>query len=99
MSIIKDAWDIIREKTEWKEVRELAKKVPDLERRIAVLERQLSENPSGEVCEHCGSINLKRSGTRPIPRIGTITGLKDALYSCKDCMKETAVTIPLPKSW
>jgi hypothetical protein len=97
MGIIKDAWDIVKEKAEWKETQALAKKVPDLERRIAVLEQQLSENPSGEVCEHCGSINLKRSGTKPNPQFGKL-GVKDALYSCRDCMKETSITIPIPKS-
>lgn len=96
MSIIKDAWDVIKEKTEWKETQQLARKIPDLERRIAELEHRLSGNPSGQACDECGSLNIKRTGSRPNKTFGDL-GVKDALYTCSDCGGETSIMINPPK--
>jgi ribosomal protein L37AE/L43A len=44
------------------------------------------------VCDHCGSRRLKRTGNRPNKRFGKL-GVKDTLFQCEDCGKETAVMI------
>ena len=92
MGLMKDAWEIIKEKTEWKETQSLVKKIPDMERRIAALEARLSGNPSGYVCDHCGSIKLKRTGSRPNATFENL-GVKDAIFICEDCGKESSFII------
>lgn len=66
-----------------------------LHARIRALERQLSGahsvDASGHACDHCGSINLKRTGNRPDPTFGDL-GVKQAVFSCMDCGKESAFT-------
>lgn len=42
----------------------------------------------GRVCDHCGSDQLKRTGSRPDP-IGYIVGIKQAVYKCTSCGKES----------
>jgi len=96
MGLIKDAWDIVKEKAEWKEMQTLAKKVPDLEKRIATIEKGLSGNPNGEACDNCGSINVKRTGARPHPKFGS-RGVKEILFTCLDCGSESSVMGDLPK--
>lgn len=93
MSLLKDAWDIIKDRAEWKETQALAAKVPELEKRIASLEERLGGNPSGDVCEHCGSTNLRRTGTRPSPGIFAKVGLKEAIFVCEDCGGNTFVDL------
>jgi hypothetical protein len=44
------------------------------------------------VCDHCGSRRLKRTGNRPNKRFGKL-GVKDTLFQCEDCGKETAIMI------
>jgi DNA-binding MarR family transcriptional regulator len=46
-------------------------------------------NPQGYHCDHCGSIRLRRAGNRPNPTFGEL-GIKDALFSCLECGKESA---------
>ena len=46
----------------------------------------------GHVCEHCGSSRLRSTGNRPNKRFGRL-GVKDTLFQCEDCGKETAVMI------
>jgi len=46
-------------------------------------------NPSGYVCDHCGSSNLKRTGSRPDPTFGPL-GVKEAVFLCESCGKESA---------
>jgi len=50
-----------------------------------------SSNPSGYVCDHCGSSDLKRTGNRPDPTFGDM-GVKQALFSCNSCGKQSAFT-------
>ena len=44
------------------------------------------------VCDHCGSSRLKRTGNKPNKRFGRL-GVKDTLFQCEDCGKETAIMI------
>lgn len=83
----------------------LEKKVVDLEAKNAHLESENSElqqqvrslmgsaapnsNPSGYVCDHCGSSNLKRTGSRPDPTFGRL-GVKQAVFLCESCSKESS---------
>jgi DNA-directed RNA polymerase subunit RPC12/RpoP len=66
-----------------------------LEERVRDLEQQLSQihsgNSSGYVCDHCGSPRLKRIGNRPDPTFGEV-GIKQAVFSCIECGKESAFT-------
>lgn len=57
----------------------------------AGLRHSQSSNPDGYVCDFCGSQNLKRSGSRPDPTFGEL-GVKQALFSCHDCGKQSAFT-------
>ena len=67
----------------------------DLQARVRDLERQLSEmrsgSNSGYTCDHCGSRKLRRTGNRPDPTFGDL-GVKQAVFSCLDCDKESAFT-------
>ncbi|MBB1073739.1 hypothetical protein HUU62_04855 [Rhodoferax sp. 4810] len=55
------------------------------------LENQLchNTNPHGYVCDHCGSSNLKRTGSRPDPTFGEL-GVKEALFICVSCRNQSA---------
>ncbi|AKH38161.1 MULTISPECIES: hypothetical protein [Nitrosomonas] len=92
MGIMKDAWDIIKDRAEWKEMQALVKKIPELEQRIAALEARSSNINSEDVCDHCGSSNLRRTGSRPNPTFKSL-GVKDAVFLCDDCGKESAFII------
>jgi predicted RNA-binding Zn-ribbon protein involved in translation (DUF1610 family) len=46
-------------------------------------------NPSGYVCDHCGSSNIKRTGSRPDPTFGRL-GVKQAVFLCESCGKESS---------
>lgn len=48
-----------------------------------------NSNPDGYVCDHCGSSNLKRTGSRPDPVFGRL-GAKQAIFSCQSCGKESS---------
>jgi len=48
-------------------------------------------NPAGYVCDHCGSPDLKRIGNREDPTFGVL-GVKQAVFSCNSCGKESAFT-------
>jgi uncharacterized small protein (DUF1192 family)/DNA-directed RNA polymerase subunit RPC12/RpoP len=48
-------------------------------------------NPKGHHCDHCGSTQLRRTGSRPDPTFHDL-GIKQALYSCLSCGKESAFT-------
>ncbi len=62
---------------------------------IRDLDKQLSHshnvNPDGYVCDHCGSSNLKRTGSRSDPTFGDL-GVKQKLFICNKCGKESAFT-------
>ena len=52
-----------------------------------------NQNPHGYVCDHCGSTNLNRTGSRPDPIFGDL-GTKQEVFTCADCGKESSFTPP-----
>jgi len=54
-----------------------------------------SSNPEGHVCDHCGTKRLKRTGSKPNKTFGDL-GVKDAIFQCEDCSKETTVMLDPP---
>jgi len=48
-------------------------------------------NPDGYHCDHCGSQQLKRIGNRADPMFAEV-GIKQAVFSCLSCGKESAFT-------
>lgn len=48
-----------------------------------------NSNPDGYACDHCGSSNLKRTGSRPDPVFGPL-GAKQAIFLCGACGKESS---------
>ncbi|AMO36632.1 hypothetical protein [Thauera humireducens] len=94
MSLIKDAWDIIKERSEWKAMQAAAQKVPELEARIAKLEAALANGAAGNVCDHCASPRLTRTGSRNSRKL---PGAKEAIFKCDDCGDLSAFTIPAPR--
>jgi hypothetical protein len=48
-----------------------------------------NSNPDGYVCDHCGSSNLKRTGSRPDPVFGDL-GAKQAVFRCNECGGESS---------
>ncbi|HNA67259.1 MAG TPA: hypothetical protein PLN96_05230 [Zoogloea sp.] len=95
MTLLKDAWDIIKERAEWKTTQALAAKVPELERRISTLEAKLTGGTGDQVCQHCGSTALTRTGTRASPGPFGNLGLKEARFVCGTCGQESFIEIPL----
>lgn len=71
----------------------------NLELNTSKLENEIDSfhdsNPNKYACDNCGSKRLKRTGSRPLKKLAGIT-IKDALYTCDDCGKESAFTI-IPK--
>lgn len=66
----------------------------ELREKVRTLEKQLSDhasNTSGYFCDHCGSGRLKRTGNRPDPLMFDM-GIKQAVFSCLECGKESAYT-------
>lgn len=79
-----------------KENASLKLRIADLEAENSKLQGQVrslngSSNPSGYVCDHCGSPDLKRTGSRPDPTFGDL-GIKQALFECNSCGKQSAFT-------
>lgn len=64
-----------------------------LQEQVINLATKLSHNtnPHGYVCDHCGSPQLKRTGSRPDPIFAGV-GIKQAIFSCESCGKESAFT-------
>jgi hypothetical protein len=54
-------------------------------------ETQQPNNPKGHPCDHCGSARLRRTGSRPNEMMREM-GIKDFLYNCLDCHKESVFT-------
>jgi predicted RNA-binding Zn-ribbon protein involved in translation (DUF1610 family) len=50
-----------------------------------------TNNPSGYVCDHCGSSDIERIGSRPDPTFGNL-GIKQAIFSCNSCGKQSTFT-------
>ena len=63
--------------------------------KLAKLECELRELKTGAfgtyVCDHCGSPDLARTGSRPDPTFGVV-GIKQKVFSCNKCGKESAFT-------
>lgn len=82
-----------------KEIQRLNEDNKNLEINNSNLESQLNDlhtgNPDKHFCDHCGSSNLKRTGSKPVKQIAGVT-IKNAIYTCKDCGKESAFT-EMPK--
>ena len=66
---------------------------------ITQLTDKISSFPNSDskdrVCVHCGSNRLKRTGSKPNEHFRKV-GIKDALFLCEDCGKETAIMIIIP---
>lgn len=65
----------------------------DLEQQLRQEQSKLADaqsQHSEHMCDHCGSSRLKRTGSRANATFGDL-GVKDFLYRCDDCGKETAV--------
>ena len=60
----------------------------ELDRLKNAVNQNAAGNPDGYVCDHCGSPKLKRTGNRPNPTFRDL-GVKDALFECLDCGKES----------
>lgn len=61
---------------------------------IRMLQQQMQNappppNPRGYACDHCGSIQLRRTGARPDPVFGRL-GAKQALFVCEACQGQSA---------
>ena len=48
------------------------------------LRRFANDNPEGWCCDACGSVDLKRTGSRPDPTFG-VMGIKQAAMTCRPC--------------
>lgn len=70
-------------------------RVKHLETRLAVLEKRLFTAAADEVCAHCGSPHLERTGTRKSAGPLGALGQREATFNCTDCGKETAVELPM----
>lgn len=72
-----------------------------MHQRVAALERRLAALEAGKpivgtVCEHCGAANLSRIGTRPSPGPFGSLGLKEAIYHCNACGKDSYIEMEMP---
>lgn len=74
----------------------LKRDLEECKKQRRALEEKLSYGSNLEkyVCEHCASANLKRTGIRPHPTFGAV-GLKEALFRCESCGKESAFELAL----
>lgn len=77
------------------ENKELRERNAKLEEDGRLAQRQVSalqsSNPNGYVCDHCGNSNLTRTGSRKDAAFGDM-GIKEAVFSCQSCGKESAFT-------
>lgn len=67
----------------WREMRENAAKVPDLEARIAALEERLNKAP-GQACPSCGALEFRTEKTEPHATLGDL-GAKNRHLKCAAC--------------
>lgn len=59
------------------------------------MEKFHNSNHRVYTCEHCGSTKMKMIG-KPHNRIFEDLGVKDAIFICEECGKESAFIISLP---
>jgi hypothetical protein len=74
----------------------LKAEVNPMKREIQRLQDQVQQSSASVVtaqyvCDHCGSPKLKRIGNRPDPVFRGL-GIKQAVFSCLACGKESAFT-------
>jgi len=62
-----------------------------VENKIVPIAAAQPNNPRGHHCDHCGSNQLRRTGSRPDAHFAAV-GIKQAMYSCIACGKESAFT-------
>ena len=79
-------------------VRQLELSVAEYKSRADQAQQALEALQSGsisvQVCAHCASISLRRTGTRPHPTFGEV-GLKEAIFRCNVCERDSFFEIPL----
>lgn len=73
---------------------QMHQRVTALEQRIASLEA--TKTSGGATCDHCGSPGLTRTGTRASPGPFGGLGLKEAVYHCDACGKDSFIEQPMP---
>ena len=56
------------------------------------VERFANDNPEGLRCDGCGSVDLRRTGSRADPTFGRL-GIKQALMTCRLCAQVSAFTL------
>jgi hypothetical protein len=74
-------------------------KLEESEQQRRALEKQIEQklleshnsNPLGYVCDHCGSAKLTRTRSDLDPIFGVV-GIKQSIFSCQECGKESAFT-------
>jgi hypothetical protein len=74
----------------------LKEKLAQSEEQRRALEKKIAEelshkNSNGRVCDHCASQQLRRTGSRPDPIFGKL-GVKQEIFVCESCGKESAFT-------
>ena len=91
MSIVGDVLAALKQINEWNELQALPKRVEALEQKMLILERRSEDNPGNARCEHCGSLEVKITGSRESThRFGRL-GVRDIQYTCQEraCGRES----------
>ena len=91
MSLLDDVLKALDRWEEWRAMRAAPERVKALEKRGKALEDQLGDSAGGNCCEHCGSRNIRRTGSRSASGgLGSL-GAREYRYKCleEDCGKES----------
>ncbi len=91
MSLLSDVLSALDRWDEWKAMRAAPECVTDLERRVKALEDELRDSSDGNCCEHCGSRNIRRTGSRVRNDPMGMLGARETRYECQEekCGKES----------
>jgi DNA-directed RNA polymerase subunit M/transcription elongation factor TFIIS len=73
----------------WKTLKEMPKKIEELEKRVAALE---AKKPARINCLQCGSNNYKIEDTRTTRRLGKL--MTTLTYTCQDCSYKGMTEVP-----
>lgn len=76
--------DSLKKLVEWQRVVAAADKVPELERRIALLESRIGSAPKFETCQSCGVGRWHKVKSEPSKTFGKLGGL-NVTYGCTHC--------------